>query len=219
MKNIFKKIAAITTTAITSLSICLTSIPVSAYEYNSYYDTYRFYGELAPASGMQSMWIQTLHPRSINKYIHQGQSTSGNVEGTYRTYGSAGDDWVAVVDIFSTTSDVVNGGTLFRRTMYTNVAASNPQEIFTVNSMSAKNENGIEITPSPISMYVVKVGDINEDGNVDWSDVSVLNDYLMGNISLSDNPLRAADTNDDGYVSSADLNTLISYLSGNIEHF
>lgn len=219
MKKSKKLVAAMAAATMAITSLTTVSFSASAAASKDYYDTYRFYGELAPASGMQSMWIQTLHPRSINKYIHQGQSTSGNVEGTYRTYGSAGDDWVAVVDIFSTTSDVVNGGTLFRRTMYTNVAASNPQEIFTVNSMSAKNENGIEITPSPISMYVVKVGDINEDGNVDWSDVSVLNDYLMGNISLSDNPLRAADTNDDGYVSSADLNTLISYLSGNIEHF
>ena len=53
-------------------------------------------------------------------------------------------------------------------------------------------------------------GDVNDDGNVNISDVTILIDYMLNN----DTPLNlaAADVTNDGNVNIADVTTLIDYL-------
>ena len=54
------------------------------------------------------------------------------------------------------------------------------------------------------------LGDVNDDGNVNISDVTTLIDYMLDN----DTPLNlaAADVTKDGSVNIADVTTLIDYL-------
>lgn len=219
-----KLVAAIAAAAMAVTSMAATSISASAYSYNDYYDTYRIYAELAPASGLYACNVTMSYPRSTYSYVKLGNSTIGNLEGTYSVAGTANDSWVTHVDIFRTkeNGDVTNGGTLYKWDFYTKIAATSAWEIFcspNTPGITVWDSNNNVISNSCISIYAVKVGDVNQDGVVDWSDVSVLNNQNIGSVHLSNNALRAADTNNDGYVTTADLNTLISYLSGNIEHF
>ncbi len=58
---------------------------------------------------------------------------------------------------------------------------------------------------------VFKRGDANNDGAVDGSDVSYINDYLFNG---GDPPpcMDAADVNDDGSVDISDSSSLVDYL-------
>ena len=219
MKNAKKLMAAVAaaTTAMTSLA--MTSISASAYDYNDYYDTYRFYVELAPASGMRVATVLISNPRSIFTSLNFSNQVQGNVEGRYSISGTANDNWTTHVDIFEAPYDLVEGGVLCHWDCYTKVAAVSAWDIFRLSAVSIQSTAGNKVPSSFISVYGVKVGDINEDGVVDWGDVTAINNHLTGLTLLSDNPLRAADTNNDGYVNTNDMQTLVSYLSGNIEHF
>lgn len=220
-KKLFAFLAAVTTM---TTSLTMTSLSTSAaYSYNDYYDTYRFYAELAPASGMSVSNVLISYPRSLTKDINLGNETIGNIGGTYSVAGTANDNWVTHVDIFRTDSQssVINGGTLYRWDCYTKVSVSNVWDLFHLSDGNVMlwDSNGKSISSSFISVYGVKVGDINEDGIVNWSDMICLNNYMTGNTMLTGNPLRAADTDNNGIVDNKDLNILISYLNGDIEHF
>ncbi len=221
MKNTKKLVAAVAAATMAMTSLAMTSISASAYDYNDYYDTYRFYAELAPASGMKSANVLISYPRSLTNSITLGNRVIGDVPGTYSIAGTANDTWVTHVDIFNASSDLTIGGTLYRWDCYTKVAAAHVWDLFHIDedNIMIWNSKNTRLSSSFISVYGVKVGDINEDGVVDWGDVTAINDHLTGLTLLSDNPLRAADTNNDGYVNTNDMQTLVSYLSGNIEHF
>ncbi len=221
LKKLFAFTAAVTTTII---SLTMASFSASAaYSYNDYYDTYRFYAELTPASGMSASNVLISYPRALTNQINSGNTTTGNIGGTYSIAGTANDNWVTHVDIFiaDSPSGVVNGGTLYRWDCYTKVAVSNVWDLFRLSDGNVMlwDSNGKSISSSFISVYGVKVGDINEDGIVDWNDIMCLNNFMMGNTILTGNPLRAADTDNNGTVDNRDLNVLISYLNGDIEHF
>lgn len=61
------------------------------------------------------------------------------------------------------------------------------------------------------------LGDINNDGGVSVADVTLLNDYLLGNVALSPAQLLAADINQDGVVNESDLILLEDIVTGQIE--
>ena len=73
----------------------------------------------------------------------------------------------------------------------------------TVKSSETTSENPVEF------MY----GDINTDGKIDVTDLSCLSLYLIGDMKLEGQGLKAADTDGDGKVLMADLANLRMYLS------
>ena len=221
MKKFRKMVAAIAATTIALASLTTVSFSASAATKSSY-DTYRVYVDLEPASGMQHSYVviyttrQTFQTDSIVK---------GNVAGDLRIYGSAGDKWIANVRYFDTTADVTDGGTLYRQNFCTNRDVGNfnkiedLQDILYVGFNETKNSSGNVISPNPVTVSAVLVGDVNNDNVVNWQDVTVLNNHLSGTNVLTGNALRAADTNNDGYVNNADLSILINYASGSIQNF
>lgn len=217
-KKIMTAMAA-TTMAITSLVI--TPFSASAATKN-YYDTYRLYVDLDSASGMQQSYVVITHRRGL---FNLDLVVNGNVAGNIRTYGSAGDTWANAVHYFDATADVTDGGTLYRQNFCTNYDITNfntiedLEEIIYISTNETKNASGNIITPNPVTVSAVLVGDINNDKVVNWLDVTALNNHLSGKAVLTKNPLRSADINNDGYVNNADLSMLIDYASGNIQNF
>lgn len=62
-------------------------------------------------------------------------------------------------------------------------------------------------------------GDVNGDGEIDSTDVTILKRYLLKKMSLSGENLSNADTNGDGEVNSTDLTLLKRYILGKIASF
>lgn len=221
MKKSKKLVAAMAAATIALTSLAITPFSASAATKN-YYDTYRLYVDLDPASGMQQSYVVITHRRSI---VKSKPAVYGNVAGNIRNYGSAGDTWANAVHYFDATADVTDGGTLYRQNFCTNYDITNfntindLEEILYISTNDTKNASGNIITPNPVEVSAVLVGDINNDKVVNWLDVTALNNHLSGKTVLTKNPLRSADTNNDGYVNNADLSMLIDYASGSIQNF
>lgn len=58
------------------------------------------------------------------------------------------------------------------------------------------------------------IGDVNGDGSVTVLDATMLQKYLAGLASLSDEQLTLADTNGDGSVTVLDATEIQKYLAG-----
>lgn len=56
------------------------------------------------------------------------------------------------------------------------------------------------------------LGDVNGDGNIDKNDLQMIQDYIMGKVSLTVQQYKAADLNGDGQVNSADYIRLKNQL-------
>lgn len=66
-----------------------------------------------------------------------------------------------------------------------------------------------------IAMPLLEIGDINYDGLINNSDVTLLQQYCSGYDNLSDLQIFLADFNEDGDVNSKDTSALIVYISNN----
>ncbi|MCI8655240.1 MAG: hypothetical protein HFJ48_05170, partial [Clostridia bacterium] len=64
-----------------------------------------------------------------------------------------------------------------------------------------------------------QLGDINGDGVIDDEDLELLQNYLVGNIGLSDKQKELADVNKDGKLDADDLLKLRQFLNGTITSF
>lgn len=221
MKKSKKLVAAMAAATMALTSLAITPFSASAATKN-YYDTYRLYADLDPASGMQQSYVVITHRRRI---VSSDREVNGNVAGNIRNYGGAGDTWANTVHYFDATADVTDGGTLYRQNFCTNYDIANfntindLEEILYISTNETKNASGNIITPNPVTVSAVLVGDVNNDKVVNWLDVTALNNHLSGKTILTGNSLRSADTNNDGYVNNADLSMLIDYASGNIQNF
>lgn len=212
-----KLMAAIAATTMAVASMAATSVSVSASDfYKDHYDTYRVYVDLKPASGMQQSYVIIGYKRY---WFKTDSVVQGNVSGNIRNYGSAGDFWITGVHFFDATSDLTDGGTLYRINFCTDYNTTNFWDIAEVSTNQTKNAAGNLIEPNPVTISSVLVGDLNKDTIVDWQDVTLLSNHLSGSKVLTGDPLRSADTNNDGYVTYADLNLLIDYTSGTIKNF
>lgn len=60
-----------------------------------------------------------------------------------------------------------------------------------------------------------KRGDISRDGYINISDVTLLNDYILGNIDLDMYQLDAADVNGDGIINISDVTALTDLIQQN----
>ena len=83
---------------------------------------------------------------------------------------------------------------------------NNNENVFT-NDVLITNEE------KSISAYTISVlGDVNGDGAIEDGDISVLNNYLKGDLKLSKASLKSADVNADGKVNTKDVRVLHNYL-------
>ena len=55
-------------------------------------------------------------------------------------------------------------------------------------------------------------GDVNHDGNVSISDITLIVDYILGNSNIV--VFEEADLNQDGIVSIADITLLVDHILG-----
>lgn len=60
------------------------------------------------------------------------------------------------------------------------------------------------------------LGDVNEDGEITQDDLTLLQNYIAGTVSLTEKQLKAADVNNDGYIDTGDTYKLGQYLNGSI---
>lgn len=213
MKILKKALAVLTTAAISAISLCsMFSASASVTQYN----TFRVYVDVKPSSGLQYHFLSISTPR-ITTFT--GDTAIGNIEGDYYQNGTAGDFWVLGVRIFQTSADITDAGTLYRWNFYSSRTETNFWDFAKLEENYAKNSAGNIISPCPVEITAVMVGDINQDGAVNWLDVSAINNYLNGSLVLSETALRSADINNDGLVNYNDTSKLISYASGEIAHF
>ena len=63
------------------------------------------------------------------------------------------------------------------------------------------------------------LGDVNQDGVIDLSDVTLIQKYLSKSVTLSYSQQIAADVNRDGVINMTDVMYVRSYVAGNISSF
>ena len=65
-----------------------------------------------------------------------------------------------------------------------------------------------------VNATTVLMGDLNFDNYIDDADVQLINQHILGSITLSNNQLLAADVNNSGTINSVDLLRLMQYING-----
>ena len=123
-------------------------------------------------------------------------------------------------------SPISTNGIIATTDFYTPMSVSS---IFNEISYNAtiRNSNNNNIDPNSITMTSVLMGDVNQDGVVDTTDIRELNKYLMSDIQfpLSEKAILAAnvinDYDNDGNpkIESKDAFAITKYCNGVIEHF
>lgn len=213
----FKKILAAVSAAVLCTMPMANSFSTCA-TFNDYKTTYRVYADLKPASGMQRCTIDM----NVLKYtMKPGDFVLGNVNASLFETGSSGGLYGTLMrytKVFTAEGDVTNGGTLFRMNYYTKLDSQSFYDNMSI-LVSCTNSAGNSIDPIPVDITVVMVGDADQNGVVDFNDSIMINNYLMGKATLTDNAIRSADVNNDGFITLEDSNMILSYLSGQIEHF
>ncbi len=67
------------------------------------------------------------------------------------------------------------------------------------------------------SGHDMKIGDVNNDGNINSSDALLVLQYSVGSYALNGNAFTAADTNRDGKVNSSDALIILQFAVGKID--
>ena len=86
-------------------------------------------------------------------------------------------------------------------------------------SYSIEYEIVLMKVPSYAEGIDYKLGDINEDGNIDQTDLDLLNDFFLGKTSLTEKQIKTADVNKYGVLNSGDTFKLAKYINGQISSF
>ena len=74
------------------------------------------------------------------------------------------------------------------------------------------NTLGTSLSTSKVSVCTDLVGDVNQDGAANSSDLQIIRKYLAGTQTLTGNVLRAADTDGDFDVDDDDAELLRKYI-------
>ena len=215
MKKFKRVLAAITTVAVSAVSLCSM---FTASADTTQLKTFRIYHKVTANSDIAFFdytinysSIVTATPSIKTILLENGYFTSSNNGKVQTTYMG---------------SPISTNGIIATTDFYTPMSVSS---IFNEISYNAtiRNSNNNNIDPNSITMTSVLMGDVNQDGVVDTTDVRELNKYLMSDIQfpLSEKAILAAnvinDYDNDGNpkIESKDAFAITKYCNGVIEHF
>ena len=215
MKKFKRVLAAITTVAVSAVSFCSM---FTASADTTQLKTFRIYHKVTANSDIAFFdytinysSIVTATPSIKTILLDDGYFTSSNNGKVQATYMG---------------SPISTNGIIATTDFYTPMSVTS---IFNEISYNAtiRNSNNNNIDPNSITMTSVLMGDVNQDGVVDTTDVRELNKYLMSNIEfpLSEKAILAAnvinDYDNDGNpkIEMKDALAITMYCNGVIEHF
>ena len=215
MKKFKRVLAAITTVAVSAVSFC--SIFTASAD-TTQLKTFRIFHKITANSDIAFFdytinysSIVTATPSIKTILLDDGYFTSSNNGKVQATYMG---------------SPISTNGIIATTDFYTPMSVSS---IFNEISYNAtiRNSNNNNIDPNSITMTSVLMGDVNQDGVVDTTDVRELNKYLMSDTQfpLSEKAILAAnvinDYDNDGNpkIESKDAFAITKYCNGVIEHF
>lgn len=90
----------------------------------------------------------------------------------------------------------------------------------TGKTVTNDNVNGIFDRGTKLYSYRIgMVGDVNNDGCIDSSDITDLQSYLSGNIDFTSDDMLVADVNGDGEISVNDVLDIQYYVAGSTDSF
>lgn len=215
MKKFKRVLAAITTATVSAVSLCSM---FTASADTTQLKTFRIYHKVTANSDIAFFdytinysSIVTATPSIKTILLDDGYFTSSNNGKVQATYMG---------------SPISTNGIIATTDFYTPMSVSS---IFNEISYNAtiRNSNNNNIDPNSITMTSVLMGDVNQDGVVDTTDIRELNKYLMSDIQfpLSEKAILAAnvinDYDNDGNpkIESKDAFAITKYCNGVIEHF
>ena len=215
MKKFKRVLAAIKTVAVSAVSFCSM---FTASADTTQLKTFRIYHKVTANSDIAFFdytinysSIVTATPSIKTILLDDGYFTSSNNGKVQATYMG---------------SPISTNGIIATTDFYTPMSVTS---IFNEISYNAtiRNSNNNNIDPNSITMTSVLMGDVNQDGVVDTTDVRELNNYLMSDIQfpLSEKAILAAnvinDYDNDGNpkIESKDAFAITKYCLGVIEHF
>ena len=62
-------------------------------------------------------------------------------------------------------------------------------------------------------------GDVDMDGRITEKDATMILEYVVKEITLTDEQKARADVDGDGYIAGSDVSLILMYLAGNIDSF
>lgn len=77
-------------------------------------------------------------------------------------------------------------------------------------AFTSNGQEGMPSSPATLTLRRYTLGDVNDDGEIDVSDVQDLIDLVLSSEDLTSNP--ACDFNEDGEVDVSDIQSLIDYI-------
>lgn len=212
MKKFKRVLAAITTVAVSAVSLC----SVFSASANSGRETFRIYIDVPANSGVYCANISLRYTPSITDVCRLYKGTLNTDIGFTITNPYHGID----VSVYSNIdTELISAGTMGVITMTAPSSTNDLFDLVDVNIEDIYNYAGTDLPTSRIRISNIMVGDVNQDGIVNSSDATLLSNYLNGKTVLSGNALRAADTNGDFGISDDDLTHLNSYLNGTVSYF
>ena len=134
--------------------------------------------------------------QKLEEYYNKNKSTKGFAL-DYHRFWHAGDYLMAV-------------GTM--ATLFPEAIPANTKDDYTLDTDMPTPDGDKAHNGSDIPDDGVLYGDVNLDKNVDLSDLLKLSQYLLHDITLSSDAMKAADCNGDGEVSINDLPLLKQFV-------
>ena len=126
---------------------------------------------------------------------------------------------------FATCPDLVLTITVTGSTITTTETTTEPTETTTTTTTTETTSTETEATTASETTTVsettttttdadtdINYGDVNLDGKVDLMDVIMMNKYLAGQITLSEQAVKNADVNTDGSLGDSDSTTLMQFV-------
>ena len=213
MKKLKKVLTAITTAAVSSVSLC-SMFTASA---NPGRETFRIYVDVPTNSGVCGVGLNLRYDPDVTDVC---RFYKGMLNNSYSfNIIMDGGEYCGIDAYYKASSNLTVSGTLGVITMTAPNSIDGIFDLVDLNIEYIRNSAGTNLPTSRIRINDVLVGDVNQDGKVNSADATLLNDYLNGKASLSGNALRAADTNADFGVTKDDLTHLNDYLSGKVSYF
>ena len=215
MKKFKRVLAAITTVAVSAVSFCSM---FTASADTTQLKTFRIFHEVTANSDIAFFDYTINYSSKVSattsiktNLLDNGYFTStnnGKVQATYLGNSINTNGIIATTDFYTPMSV----SSIFNEISY---------------NATIRNSNNNNIDPNSITMTSVLMGDVNQDGVVDNTDVSDLNKYIMSHTKfpLSEKAILAAnvinDYDNDGNpkIDSKDAMQITNYCLGVIEHF